>query len=60
MTIFKPTRREIMKLAAMAPVFALPALGRPGAALAQLGAPATDNPAHFRFTLGEARLTILS
>jgi glyoxylase-like metal-dependent hydrolase (beta-lactamase superfamily II) len=55
MSIFKPSRREILKLAAMAPAFALP-----GAARAQLGAPAGENPAYFRFSLGEARLTILS
>lgn len=55
MTVLKPTRREILKLAAMAPAFALP-----GAVRAQLGAPDTPNPAHFRFTLGDARITILS
>lgn len=55
MTLFKPSRREILKLAAMAPAFALP-----GAVRAQLGAPAGENPAHFRFTLGDTRLTILS
>lgn len=60
MTLFRPSRREIMKLAAIAPAFALPALGGAGAARAQLGKPAAANPAHFRFTLGEARLTILS
>lgn len=55
MTLLKPTRREILKLAAMAPAFALP-----GAVRAQLGAPDAPNPAHFRFTLGDARITILS
>lgn len=55
MTLIKPTRREILKLAAMAPAFALP-----GAVRAQLGPPDAANPAYFRFTLGEARLTILS
>jgi glyoxylase-like metal-dependent hydrolase (beta-lactamase superfamily II) len=55
MTLIRPTRRDILKLAAVAPGFALPAVAR-----AQLGAPAGDNPAHFRFQLGEARLTILS
>lgn len=55
MTIFRPSRREILKLAAMAPAFALP-----GAVRAQLGAPSGENPAHFRFTLGETKLTILS
>lgn len=55
MTLLKPGRRDILKMAAMAPAFALPAAAR-----AQLGAPAGKNPAHFRFTLGEAKLTILS
>ncbi len=55
MTLLKPTRREILKLAAMAPAFALP-----GAVRAQLGAPSAPNPTHFRFTLGDARITILS
>ncbi len=55
MTLLRPSRRDILKLAAMAPAFALPAAAR-----AQLGAPAGANPAHFRFTLGEAKLTILS
>lgn len=55
MTIFKPSRREILKLAAVAPAFAMPASVR-----AQLGAPSGGNPAYFRFTLGETRLTILS
>jgi glyoxylase-like metal-dependent hydrolase (beta-lactamase superfamily II) len=55
MSMFKPSRREILKLAAIAPTFALP-----GAVRAQLGAPDGENPAHFRFTLGDTRLTILS
>src|SRR6056297_568872 len=55
MTLLRPGRRDILKMAAMAPAFALPAAAR-----AQLGAPAGKNPAHFRFTLGEAKLTILS
>lgn len=55
MSLFKPNRREILKLAAMAPAFALP-----GAVRAQLGAPDGENPAYFRFTLGDSRLTILS
>lgn len=60
MTLFKPSRREILKLAGLAPAFTLPALGLAGAARAQLGKPAAANPAHFRFTCGEARLTVLS
>jgi glyoxylase-like metal-dependent hydrolase (beta-lactamase superfamily II) len=39
---------------------AMPALTLPARALAQLGAPHMDNPAWFRFTLGEARLTVVS
>ncbi len=53
MTLIKPTRRDILKVAAAMPAFALPAA-------AQLGAPEGDNPGHFRFTLGDVRLTILS
>lgn len=53
--LIKPNRRDILRLAAMAPAFALPAMAR-----ANLGAPAGDNPAHFRFTVGEAKITILS
>ncbi|SEQ89845.1 MBL fold metallo-hydrolase [Thalassovita taeanensis] len=55
MSMFTPSRREILRLAAMAPAFALPSMAR-----ADLGAPQGENPAHFRFTLGEAKLTILS
>ncbi|MDQ2089431.1 MBL fold metallo-hydrolase [Marimonas arenosa] len=55
MTLIRPTRREILKLAAIAPGFALPAMAR-----ANLGVPAAANPGHFRFTLGEARLTVIS
>jgi glyoxylase-like metal-dependent hydrolase (beta-lactamase superfamily II) len=55
MTLIRPTRRDILKLAAIAPGFALPAMSR-----AELGAPGADNPAHFRFTLGAAKLTVIS
>ena len=55
MALITPSRRDILKLAAVAPAMALPA-----AAKAQLGAPSDENPGYFRFTLGEARLTILS
>lgn len=55
MALITPSRRDILKLAAVAPAMALPA-----AAQAQLGAPSDENPGYFRFTLGEARLTILS
>ena len=55
MTLLKPTRRDLLKLAAAAPAFAMPVAAR-----AQLGAPTADNPAHFRFSIGDIRLTILS
>jgi len=55
MTLIRPTRRDILKLAAIAPGFALPAMAR-----AELGAPDASNPAHFRFSLGDARMTVLS
>ena len=55
MTLLKPTRRDMLKLAAIAPAMAMPISAR-----AQLGAPTQENPAHFNFTIGDARLTILS
>ena len=55
MTLIRPSRRDLLRLAAIAPGFALPGLAR-----AQLGAPAAANPAHFRFTHGAARLTVIS
>ncbi|WP_417604616.1 MBL fold metallo-hydrolase [Primorskyibacter flagellatus] len=56
MTLHRPTRRDMLRLAAAMPAFALPA----AMARAQLGAPETTNPGHFSFTLGEARITVLS
>jgi len=56
MTILRPTRRDILKLSAMAPALALPALP----ARAMLGRPAAANPGHFSFTIGEAKLTVIS
>jgi len=53
--LLKPTRRDLLKLMAAAPAFSMPMAVR-----AQLGAPIGDNPAHFRFTVGDIRLTILS
>ncbi|WP_372609688.1 MBL fold metallo-hydrolase [Aquicoccus sp.] len=55
MTLIRPNRRDLLKLAALAPAFALPAAAR-----ARLGAPAGSNPGHFHFSLGEARMTVLS
>lgn len=48
-------RREVLRLAAMAPLFGLPV-----SAQAQIGGPSGDNPAHFRFSIGQARMTVLS
>ncbi|MDU8912622.1 MBL fold metallo-hydrolase [Aestuariicoccus sp. MJ-SS9] len=51
----RPTRRDLMKLAAAMPALTLPALAR-----ADLGGPHMENPTHFSFTLGEAKLTVIS
>ncbi len=56
MTLLKPTRRDLLKMAAAAPAFALPA----AAARAELGAPQGGNPSHFSFSVGDARLTVVS
>ena len=56
MAHFKPSRRELLKLSAMAPAFALTAT----APKAQIGAPASDNPSHFSFAIGEAQITVIS
>lgn len=55
MSRFAPTRRDLLKMGA-----AMPALALPGQALANLGAPLSGNPAYFRFTLGDAQLTVIS
>ncbi|EPX86981.1 MBL fold metallo-hydrolase [Salipiger mucosus] len=55
MSIFRPSRRDILAMASAAPALTLPALGR-----AELGPPAAGNPANFSFTLGEAKLTVIS
>jgi glyoxylase-like metal-dependent hydrolase (beta-lactamase superfamily II) len=55
MKILEPTRRDLMKLAALAPAMAFPLAAR-----AQFGVPEEGNPAHFRFTMGEAKLTVIS
>ena len=55
MSLIRPTRRDLLRLAAVAPAFAMPAAAR-----AMLGAPSDGNPAHFRFTLGQAKITIVS
>ncbi len=55
MSIFKPTRRDLLTMAAAMPALTLPAMGR-----AQLGPPHQINPAHFSFTLGQAKMTVVS
>lgn len=55
MTLFTPSRRDILAMAAAAPALTLPALGR-----AELAAPAAGNPTHFAFTLGAAKITVIS
>ncbi|SMX40645.1 MBL fold metallo-hydrolase [Maliponia aquimaris] len=60
MSIFRPSRRDLLNLAATAPALALPALVATPARAQAIGGPASANPAHFRFTLGEAVLTVVS
>ena len=55
MTLLKPTRRDLLKMAAATPAFAMPL-----AAQAELGAPEGGNPSYFRFSVGDARVTIVS
>ena len=55
MTLTHPTRRELIRLAALAPALALPAPLR-----AATGGPAGAQPAHHRFTIGEIALTVVS
>ncbi len=56
MTILRPSRRDILKMSAAAPVFAL---GTP--ALAKISAPSSGQSAgYFRFTVGAAKLTVVS
>ncbi|MBT54301.1 MAG: MBL fold metallo-hydrolase [Mameliella sp.] len=60
MSVFRPSRREILSLAATAPALALPALAATRAHAQTLSAPASGNPAHFRFQLGDVTLTVVS
>ena len=53
MSLFKPTRRDLFKMAAAAPALAMPLAAR-----AELGAPEGSNPSHFRFSIGDARVTV--
>lgn len=54
--LLRPTRRSFLKTAAAMPAFALPG----AQALAELGGPEGGNPGYFRFTLGDAKITIVS
>ncbi len=56
MTLLKPNRRDILKMSAAAPLLGLSA----PAAQAGLGGPDGDQPSHFRFSLGAARMTVVS
>ncbi len=56
MTILRPSRRDILKMSAAAPAFAI---GAP--ALAKISAPVSGQSAgYFRFTVGAAKLTVVS
>ncbi len=55
MTLLRPTRRDLLKLAAAMPAFAMPLSAR-----AELGAPEGAQPSHFRFSVGDIRITIVS
>lgn len=56
MTLIKPTRRELLKIAAAMPALTLPA----SLARAQVGPPAMGNPSHFSFSIGQAKMTVIS
>ncbi len=53
--MLKPTRRALLKLAAAAPALALPA-----PLAAALSGPSGDQPPFFRFTVGDAKITVVS
>lgn len=56
MTLYTPTRRELLRLAAMTPTFALPSLLR-----AEISPPRGGQaPGWFRFSLGDLDITIVS
>ncbi|MCT4607880.1 MAG: MBL fold metallo-hydrolase [Pelagimonas sp.] len=56
MSLFKPSRRDLLTMAAAMPALTLPAQIK----AANLAAPAGGNPGHFSFTLGEAKMTVVS
>jgi glyoxylase-like metal-dependent hydrolase (beta-lactamase superfamily II) len=55
MSLFKPSRRDLLTMAAAMPALTLPVVSR-----AELGAPANGNPGYFSFTLGDAKITVAS
>jgi glyoxylase-like metal-dependent hydrolase (beta-lactamase superfamily II) len=56
-----PSRRDLMRLAALAPTLALPALALPGPLRAAIGGPAGEQaPGWFRFSVGSISVTVLS
>ncbi len=55
------SRRNLMRIAALAPALAMPALALPDRGLAQVGGPLGTQPAgHFRCSVGSIALTVLS
>ncbi len=58
MSLIKPTRRDLLRLAAAAPAFAMGGISA-RSALA-FGAPGIANPSYFSFTMGEAKITVVS
>ncbi|MFZ5963064.1 MBL fold metallo-hydrolase [Thalassococcus sp. BH17M4-6] len=56
MPAFTPSRRTLLRMAAAMPALTLPVT----AYSAQLGAPAGPNPTYMRFTLGQAKMTVIS
>jgi len=56
MNLLKPSRRDILKMTAAAPALTLPATR-----VAALGGPSgSQAPGYFKFTLGDAKLTVVS
>lgn len=53
--VVKPTRRHLLRLAATTPMLAMPSI-----ASASISAPEGGNPGYYRFTFGDAKITIIS
>lgn len=61
MTLIRPDRRDILRLiGAGAGMMGTGLAALPAAARSFLGGPVAGNPAHFNFTLGKARLSVVS